>query len=716
MVTYTLEIDGTSYDFINVTTVKWHPNPDCDTWFAHLPFAVDVADEAAVNIKRDGVSIFKGLVEERTLEMGEKGVVTKLGGRHEKVKLWRNWIERNEDPKSGGFWYKYYPHDVVQFYLYPSKSDIEDYHISGWGIDPKDDWVITTNPAGSFPNEVKNRLIMENWHSGVNQADGHYVEVDLGSAKDICAIRVENREDDLYPEHYRIQYSANGAWGGEEVNVKSVLNNAAHNIVHAWTAVSARYWRIVLDDQGSEVHPSNHWTVGEIYLYEEDGTITGISEGTLNASHAELDEGVDFTYMRRTDAIQGIVDLTETANVIWSWWVNDDGSVDMASRRGTDKSADIQFVYSVDLKSDSYKRDSKMKVERIKVLGKGSGNDQDNYHASGWIGTGDYEKVVVEKNLEDVTACTTRANVLVNELKNPLELIRCTVKDEYASGSWGVGDDITLTDAKTGLSGSINVKKITRKYDGKETVMIECSNYRETVTNKFIKVQKALEKLNRQQDEFDSVNARVVDRNFITDLFTVTPAYIELFKEWNTNHFSWTIAGTGIVEPDIVAVDNYPALRIRTNGNVAATMYIGSVGTSTSSPWYYATKMKLAETSDNIVRFGLGLGGQPHIYFQWDDGGGGPQGLTVECDDGVGNTSVTISNFPDLTEWHIYRINWLTSSKVDFYIDELLVATITTDIPTTAMTYKYYIVNTPAPAAVKTMYIRSIIGQGDVLE
>jgi len=698
---YTLEINNVEFDYIQVGFTKIHPNPDCDFWWATLPLNHDeINDEDEVIIRRDGTVVFKGIVEERTPQMSSKGVTMRVGGRHTKVKVWRNWIERNEDPKAHGFWLNYYPHKIVQFYIFPSKSDVADYHRSGWGINPADDWVVTTNPAGTYPHRVKDRYNTLGWVSGANQAAGHYVCIDLGSAKTICAIRVETRIDDNYPENYKIQYS-NTSCTASLTDVVTVTNNAAHNIVHAFTPVSGRYWRIYLTDAHSS---PRHWTVTNIYIYETDGTMSGISEGTLTA-HAELDEGVDFTYMRRTDAIQKIVDLTETANVGWEWWVTDDGEVNMASRRGSDLSATVQFVYSVDLESDSYKMDSREKVERIKVLGKGKGNDQDVYHASAWVGSGEYEKVVVEKDLEDVAACTTRANVLLNELNTPLVQIRCVVKDDYIGGTWDVGDDITLTDSITGLSGSVRVKKVTRKYDGIETVQIECSNYRKTITSRFAKVAKALEILEKQQEEYDSLEMRQLSNDLLFNLFVVRPSFLDEFKQWNTNHFLWSIGGNNPVEPDIVNIDDSPALRIRTAVGGGTRVYTTGANWG-AGVWRYATRLKLVQTADTLCLWGL-CNNDVSIYaiFDWRSDTGN---FRIACRNGGAVGQIILNNYPDLTDWHTYRIEWVSTSEVNFYIDELLVGTITTNIPTTAIPYTFWIEDDAAGA--RTMYVRAVMG------
>jgi len=704
MTTYELFIGGIQYYPMSITTTRIHPNPEPDSWSAFLPDHVTLTDEVEIEIRRDGTTLFKGILEERNQEFNaEKGRIMLVGGRHTKVKVWRNWIERNEDPKSGGFWQNYYPHDIIQFYLYPSKSDITAYHRAGWGIDPLDDWVITTNPAGSSPKRVKDRFITLGWDSGANQANGHYIRIDLGSAKTICAIRVENRINDDYAYQYNIKYSTTGAWAGEEVTVATETANAANNIVHAWTPVSARYWEIILTGAAD---PTKEWTVGEIYLYETDGTMTGIAEGTLTA-HAKLDESTDFTWMRRTDAIQKITDLTTTgAGVKWEWWVTDDGVVYFDERRGSDKSASVSFNYRVDLVNSSFKYDSKGKVERLMVLGKGSGNAQDVDASSGWVGTGEYEKVVVEKDLVDVTACTQKANVLLSELNTPITTIRCEVEDIYPTGSWGVGDDITLV----GVTGIYRVTKIIRNWsDAGEKVTIEASNhvhYRGDVTRDLATLMKYANEEYMRSQRHNLVPFDETDDSFLPDMFIHRPTFIDEFKWWNTT--LWTEAGVNSVTPDVQTVDSFPCLRIRTGALIGDSTQIYTGSSWSGATWRYQTKAKFTGTLANY-QWWFGMASvaipiQDSITFLWN-------GVNVFVRTRVGGVSTltTISNAPSLLDWHLYRIDWISGSEVNFYIDDLLVATHTTNIPAVAIPYQFYVITSVATA--QTFYVRGVVGQ-----
>lgn len=287
MTLYTLEINGTPVDILSVRFEKSNTK-DPDPWSADLAYlTTSVSKGDSITIKRDGTAIFKGIVEEITTKWGPDGAVKTISGRHTKVKLWRKWIERysQKDAKlKQGFWVAYYPHEIVRFFLHPSRSDFDpdnEYTRVGWGIDPTD-WTITASDRQDQSHheiKVKNRLDTVGWRTSSAQANGTYIQVDLGSAKTICGIRIENRT--LYPyefvRNYKIEGSTTGAFSGEEVLLASKTNNRAINIVHSWSPASYRYIRITCTASHSE-----RWSISDIFIYESDGEISGISEGTLS--------------------------------------------------------------------------------------------------------------------------------------------------------------------------------------------------------------------------------------------------------------------------------------------------------------------------------------------------------------------------------------------------------------------------------------------------
>jgi len=559
MTSYTVEVDGSTREFLELS-IKW----DSEGKNIHT-YSVTLKDPSesvsagdSVVIKRDGTSIFTGIVESIEPSMGPMFSHKKISGRHVGVKLWRKWTDRCADQR--GYWTAYYPNKIVEFLLHPSTSDrpVESHSRRrvGWGLDPTN-WTVSASENDSLAkNAIKRLPTAYSWSSANDQTNGQYFQIDLGSSKNICGIRIENHRTgtpEQYIRNYKIETSTTGAWTGEEVLVASKTNNRAINIVESWDAASTRYIRITCTAAFAD-----HWSIGEIYVYEARGTISGISAGTLTehlplnsslmASDAASGQpdivvkeswrfstgdyvvvgddngeetntidgrrvckiasisgdtltlttnlGANYTvaangfvtnisrfteinheYMRRSDAIDKIVKLCTTDNVPWEWEVTDAGAVNMGPRIGSDKSGSVGFVYQNDIDTiiqSSSKTDNRQKVDAVLVLGAGTGDEQDR-NSSGWVGSGDYESVIVDKTLETAEACRLRAEAILEEYSSPEEVL-VTVDDTYSTGTWGVGDTITLTDSVTGLSGSYKVKTIKRTYkaDG-ETVVVGCT-------------------------------------------------------------------------------------------------------------------------------------------------------------------------------------------------------------------------------------------------
>jgi len=76
---------------------------------------------------------------------------------------------------------------------------------------------------------------------------------------------------------------------------------------------------------------------------------------------------------------------------------------------------------------------------------------------------------------------------------------------------------------------------------------------------------------------------------------------------------------------------------------------------------------------------------------------------------GAGSTTTVNITGIDATIYHIYTFERVSSDKVNYYIDGVLKATITTTVPTAYMHYYFYLKNTEA--ANKDAFIRQILAQ-----
>lgn len=572
---YTLEINTVSQDYISLKVMWFNDRTKPHEWSAKLAsHGAIVNKQNTVNIKRDNISIFQGILETK-IPLVKKATGMDVSGRHASVRLWRKQNERYAD--MGGFWTNYYPNKIVEFLLHPSRSDRPDidnmYRRVGWGIDPSD-WMMDASNREDASHEEENvgdRLNTIGWQLGINQVNAEYIEVDLGAQTSVCGIRIENRTSspEEFVRNYKIETSTTGAWGGEEIEVATKTNNRAINIVESWTAATTRYIRIICTAAFAD-----DWRISEIFIYESSGEISGISVGTLdehlplncslmsaNANVGQPDvvvkEGwrfqpgddviigddnaeeinsidsisdntltmdvnlannyttanngfvtnlqrfteVNLEYGRRIDSINRIVKLCTTDDVEWEWECTDAGVVNMGARVGTNRSGTHPFIAD-NMGQRSNKTDDKTRIDEILVLGKGKGQKQDLV-SSGWQGSGEYESILVDTKLETTEACLLKAKAILEKYSSGVPQPSVIIEDDpYQSGTWGIDDDITLTDSITGFAGSYRVKQVTRFYSAAgEKVTVQCEHAKDKTADVISRLQKLLTDT-RQEGEY----------------------------------------------------------------------------------------------------------------------------------------------------------------------------------------------------------------------
>lgn len=494
---YKLEIDGTLRDFINITTTETVSSDDPDTFKAILDDGSSITHGDAFVIYRDDVVYMSGIIEEINPETTANGNNVVVGGRQKKVFAWRKWTERREDPKISGFFKDFYPHQVIKFILRRPKSDSPTvgYHRLGWGIYHENLAVSTdmgTDPQTELLlsvfniNYTINRIWTSGWRSDGNPVSGNYVLIDLGETKTICAVRVDNRNSNYVDDIMTSLVVQTSTDGVDYTTRDSITGNSALNLYFSFTPVAARYVKIAVGE-----NQSNPWYIGELFVYESEGEITGINIESVATGHGVITAGIDQTYMRVSEAINSIVEITETDGTPWEWWIDNDGNFYFAQRRGSDKSATVSLVYGSEFTDVRVERTSNKRVDRVLVIGKGEGNEQDKT-SSGWVGTGEYEDVVFDTTLINSDACSDKADIVLAQKGDIVTSINCSVEDPYDTGDWGVGDDVTLTDINTGLSGKYRIKKIIREYSNKqsEETTIEASNAYSAFSDDYTLIEK----------------------------------------------------------------------------------------------------------------------------------------------------------------------------------------------------------------------------------
>jgi hypothetical protein len=325
----TLEIGGSPID-VNSLSVEWtDDSKKIHSWKALLSNpAESVSTQSTAEIKKGGTSLFKGIVEQVKPIYGMQGTGKQVGGRHTKVKLWRKWNERFETKE--GFWGAFYPHEIIRFFLNPSTSDFPEWTGTtkrvGWGLESTG-WIAsaiayeTSGDETYRPGSAINKLDGNGWWRGDEdgQSLNDWFKIDLGENKNICAIIMRNEligseHRNMFARNYKIEISPdNSNW----YQVASKSTNKAMNIIHSWdhSALSTspinyqnvRYVKITITSTVSSID----WRIGDVYLFEHTGAISGISEGTIT-THDPLNLSLitDTTVSPGTDVVINIEDGT----------------------------------------------------------------------------------------------------------------------------------------------------------------------------------------------------------------------------------------------------------------------------------------------------------------------------------------------------------------------------------------------------------------------
>lgn len=176
---------------------------------------------------------------------------------------------------------------------------------------------------------------------------------------------------------------------------------------------------------------------------------------------------------RLIDALNSVVQVCHTSYIPFRWWIayNSTNTFHMKDRRGSDLSGSISFVKGTNLGGVRRNKSVEDTVQRIKIIGRGEGKRQEEV-SSEWREDTDamnvantfIEDVLTEKAQADKDTANLMADIYLEEEADPSDQSVVTVtKDDYATNAYNVGDDVTVTDSLTTLTGTqriYNIRKI----------------------------------------------------------------------------------------------------------------------------------------------------------------------------------------------------------------------------------------------------------------
>jgi hypothetical protein len=225
------------------------------------------------------------------------------------------------------------------------------------------------------------------------------------------------------------------------------------------------------------------WTVASVptittFTYANTGSDeaeTSDTGGTVTDYYATSIGPLNIAMERLIDSINSIVSKCHNTHNPYKWWMayDTDNTFRFKARRGSDKSGTISFVKGTNLGGVTRTKHVESTVQRIKIIGRGEGQRQEKVSSDwqededamdeirGFYEDVETQKVQANKDLTDLMALIKLKESASIEDQSTINVN----KDTCDSMAYDVGDDVTITDSLTGLSGAKTIYNITKDID-----------------------------------------------------------------------------------------------------------------------------------------------------------------------------------------------------------------------------------------------------------
>jgi len=541
MTKYELYIDGNKKDFISLEYSK-------SLEYSPQSFSVELAEidesigyESVVEIYRNGQLDFKGYVLLESKELSASGEGYRITGKDHTWRYLRKTIGRDEAIGSE-------PADLVRAILVPNLGIHQPYTITDENVGTGDGiqvtfyldyspvkegsekiyldgnlqtketdytinystgeitftsppssgsvitadysffWKITASgEISSNPKEaVRDRNLFTSWWTGDTQKAGDYIQIDLQIPHKVCRVVIEH-EAEYYIENYQIKVSTNGTtW----TTVASGTNSLQH-IDKTWDGIdNVRYIRVECT-----ANSSRDWKVREIYVYYQYQDRL-LDEGQIDELGMMLLASWG-NYENRLMKLYRIAEL-----IGWYCWIEPSTTgldkVYFKSSRGTDKTSTVVFKTGKNIRVLDYQIDVYDRCDQLTLLGSGDGWNQLAYTVKvSPLPSDPREIVIVESDIVDLYTLIKRAEVLLDEMKNPKEKLRCEVLD--LGLDFDVGDKVRVLYPERNIDKSLTVHTIRYRYSATEgeEIEVELGNRRERLESLISNIEASIERLVR---------------------------------------------------------------------------------------------------------------------------------------------------------------------------------------------------------------------------
>lgn len=258
------------------------------------------------------------------------------------------------------------------------------------------------------------------------------------------------------------------------------------------------------------------------------GPFIVLDENNISAPSACL-QPMNIPYQRLNEGLEQIREVVyESGYELWEWWIDDEtGEIYFGARKGSDKSGTVKFLATFHLGETSKDESTKETVQRLKLTGgKASTKGQDEVTSNWQVDTDKidelgsfYEEIVDDKMAATRDTANELAKIKLAQMKDEVQEIEATIlQDANPSGSWDVGDDVTIADSKSNIDeASYRIKKAHFHIDGNgENIDVTVTNAWEDVTDVIAVLFKKLRQIQTSNVGLEDWTAGGVDQNDVT--------------------------------------------------------------------------------------------------------------------------------------------------------------------------------------------------------
>lgn len=316
---------------------------------------------------------------------------------------------------------------------------------------------------------------------------------------------------------YSIDLDFDGLDFEEYTSLDYKNSNTYRDVISSWTPQTLSHIKIRISDTST-----HSWSITQLYIYKscdldyrvwyEGGTAPSyplnqyIQSVSIDSEYTPAIGPLNIPEGRLLNTLFSFVQKLNESYVPFDVWMANDSSntFHVKNSRGSNISATVSFVLGENLEGTRREQTVQNTVQRVKVIGSGEGQEEDQ-NSSDWTVNipatvnSWYEDVLTEKEVTNKTLANMLANIHLSQNKDPIQRITLNVSyDEYATGTYGLGDTITITDALVDLATTSKIYSLTKSVDSKgEHVKVYCGAPKEDIDRTWADIYERLKKIER---------------------------------------------------------------------------------------------------------------------------------------------------------------------------------------------------------------------------